>query len=61
MNHQAEAKIVARAETAARMGLHASVSTKIIVPLSAGFGPPPAHRAKEMKVDSSKVSVQKKS
>jgi len=62
VDHQAEARIEGRAKTEGRIGLHASVSTKIVVPLTVGFGPPPSPpRAKEMKVDISKVSVQKKS
>lgn len=58
MNHQAAANIQGTAKTEGRMGLHASISTSIVVPATVGFGGPPP--AREMKVDASKVTVNKK-
>jgi len=60
MNHEAEVCMQGDAKTEGRMGLHANVSTKIVVPLTASFGAPPRHVAKEMKVDASKVTVNKR-
>jgi hypothetical protein len=59
MNHAAQVTMQGDARTEGRMGLHANVSINIVVPTTVGFGAPPPPR--EMKVDSSKVTVNKKS
>lgn len=55
MNHEAQAVIQGASETMGRGGVHMSVAVNIVVPVSSSFGPP-----RELKVDSSKITVTKK-
>jgi len=64
MDHQAEARLAGHSKIEGHLGLQASVSMNIVVPVTAGFGPPtpaPLPPNRVVKVDISKVSVQKKS
>lgn len=56
MNHDVQAHIQGTAKAAGQIGLHMNAHLNIVVPLSATFAPP----ARQMTVDSSKVSVVKK-
>jgi hypothetical protein len=58
MNHEAEVCMQGDAKTEGNIGVHMSVSVKVVVPTTMTFGAPP--RAKEMKVDASKVIVNKR-
>jgi hypothetical protein len=60
MNHQAEVSIEGTSAANGRIGLHMNAQVRVVVPLTATFGGPPPP-AKPMKVDSSKVTVVKKS
>jgi len=59
MNHEAEVCMQGDAKTSGNIGVHMSVSVKVVVPTTMTFGAP-RPVAKEMKVDASKVTVNKK-
>lgn len=56
MDHKAEARIQGDSRTEGKIGLHMNAAVSIVVPSSATFGPPP----RELKVDHTKVTVQRK-